>query len=64
MIFNTHIRDGLKLAAERIGLDFWKTDVDFDEQTGQIDKAFFPVIQERLQQNAKDLFPPRERSVA
>ncbi|MBI4134406.1 MAG: hypothetical protein HY475_03220 [Candidatus Terrybacteria bacterium] len=34
------------------------------EQTGQIDKAFFPVIQERLQQNAKDLFPPRERSAA
>jgi len=31
VIFNTHIRDGLKLAAEKIGLDFWKTDVKYDD---------------------------------
>ena len=29
VIFNTHIRDGLKLAAEKVGLDFWKTDVTY-----------------------------------
>jgi len=30
VIFNTHIRDGLKLAAEKVGLDFWQTDVEYN----------------------------------
>lgn len=36
VIFNTHIRDGLKLAAERLGLDLWKTDVTYDAQTNRV----------------------------
>ncbi|MFC1674978.1 hypothetical protein ACFL1K_03735 [Candidatus Omnitrophota bacterium] len=36
VIFNTHIRDGLKELAEEIGIDFWKTDVDYNPATRKL----------------------------
>jgi len=36
VIFNTHVRDGLKLADEKVGLDFWKTDVEYDAQHNNV----------------------------
>jgi hypothetical protein len=36
VIFNTHIRDGLRLLADEVGIDFWQTNVEFDETTNTI----------------------------
>jgi DNA mismatch repair ATPase MutS/CheY-like chemotaxis protein len=36
VIFNTHIRDGIKALADQVGLDLWKTDVDFRERTKEV----------------------------
>ncbi|GEM_PF-6041512 len=36
VLYNTHIRDGLKEAGEKLDLDFWKTDISYNEGTGEI----------------------------
>ncbi|MBD3271775.1 MAG: hypothetical protein GF384_04465, partial [Elusimicrobia bacterium] len=36
VIFNTHIRDGLKELADHIGIDLWKTDVKYDPRQNNI----------------------------
>jgi alkylation response protein AidB-like acyl-CoA dehydrogenase/thiazole synthase ThiGH ThiG subunit/tetratricopeptide (TPR) repeat protein len=40
VLYNTHIRDGLKLLADRIGLDLWKTDVAFDDRTFEVTPSY------------------------
>ncbi|MBI4430185.1 MAG: hypothetical protein HY587_00545 [Candidatus Omnitrophica bacterium] len=40
VIFNTHIRDGLKELADKTGLDLWKTDVDFDPSLQTVEPRY------------------------
>ncbi len=37
VIFNTHIRDGLKLLAEEVGIDFWQTNIIFNEEDKKVE---------------------------
>ncbi|NQT32742.1 MAG: hypothetical protein HQ594_03605, partial [Candidatus Omnitrophica bacterium] len=40
VIFNTHIRDGLKIANEKVGLDFWQTDVEYDSSKNEVNPLY------------------------
>ncbi len=40
VIFNTHVRDGIKELDQKIGLDVWQTDVDFNEAENDVDPKF------------------------
>jgi DNA mismatch repair ATPase MutS len=35
-IFNTHVRDGLKIVDDKVGLDIWQTDFNYDEKMTNI----------------------------
>jgi DNA mismatch repair ATPase MutS len=36
VIFNTHVRDGLKILDDKVGLDIWQTDFDYDEKAANV----------------------------
>jgi len=40
VLYNTHIRDGIRETAETLGLDIWKTDVKFDENSTELKFLF------------------------
>jgi DNA mismatch repair ATPase MutS len=42
VIFNTHVRDGLKILDEKVGLDIWQTDFKYDERSANV-KSLYTV---------------------
>jgi len=40
VIFNTHVRDGLKILDDKVGLAIWQTDFDYDEKVANVKSRY------------------------
>jgi DNA mismatch repair ATPase MutS len=60
VIFNTHVRDGLKILDEKVGLDIWQTDFKYDEKSANVTPLYTVSPDPNLQAKSFGLIVAKE----